>query len=367
MKQYPFYLKSTVILFGLILFSFAIFCLREVLVPLSFALLLAILLNPVVARLEKWKIPKVWAIAIALLGALILLAILVYFLITQVAGFSDKMAILSKKATELLARMETGINQHFGIAIEKQEQYLDQAKQGMKPVAATILGSVAGSMTLVFLLPVYTFLFLFYKTLLLNFLYEIFAEKNATEIGIILSQTKAAVQSYMRGLVLEGLIVATMNTIALFILGVPYAVLLGLLGALLNVIPFIGGILAVILPLVFATISKDGFSTQLWIIISYLVIQFVDNHFLVPYIVSSKVKINALISIVVVLLGAAAWGISGMFLSIPFVGILKIIFDRIPELRPWGKLLGTEVPTRHKGETWNKIREKLTVKGKPAR
>ena len=72
-----------------------------------------------------------------------------------------------------------------------------------------------------------------------------------------------------------------------------------------------------------------------------------------PRIVGSKVKINALISIIIVLLGGMVWGVSGMFLSIPFIGILKIIFDRIPELKPWGKILGVEVPTRHKGQIWN--------------
>jgi predicted PurR-regulated permease PerM len=80
-----------------------------------------------------------------------------------------------------------------------------------------------------------------------------------------------------------------------------------------------------------------------------MVIQFIDNHFLIPYIVSSKVRINALISIIVVLMGGAVWGFSGMFLSIPFIGILKIIFDRIPEMQPWGRLLGSEVDVRHSG------------------
>ena len=108
-----------------------------------------------------------------------------------------------------------------------------------------------------------------------------------------------------------------------------------------------------LLPLIIATITKDGFNTQIAVMIAYTIIQFIDNHFLVPYIVSSKVKINALISIIIVLLGWAVWGVPGMFLSIPFIGILKIIFDRIPELKHWGKLLGSEVPTRHKGQIWN--------------
>jgi predicted PurR-regulated permease PerM len=101
-----------------------------------------------------------------------------------------------------------------------------------------------------------------------------------------------------------------------------------------------------------ATITTEGYNTQLGILIAYVIIQFIDNNILVPRIVSSKVQINALISIIVVLLGGSLWGVPGMFLSIPFVAILKIIFDRVPDLKPWGKLLGDTVPTRHKGEIW---------------
>jgi predicted PurR-regulated permease PerM len=102
------------------------------------------------------------------------------------------------------------------------------------------------------------------------------------------------------------------------------------------------------------TITREGYSAQLLVIASYLVIQFIDNNILVPRIVSKKVQINALISIVIVLLGGALWGIAGMFLSIPFIGVLKIIFDRVDELKPWGKLLGDEVPTEHVGMVWQK-------------
>ena len=91
-------------------------------------------------------------------------------------------------------------------------------------------------------------------------------------------------------------------------------------------------------------ITKDGYTTPLLIIGAYMVIQFLDNNIIVPRVVSSKVSVNALISILVVLLGGTLWGVSGMFLSIPFVAVLKIIFDRIDELKPWGKLLGDAMP-----------------------
>jgi predicted PurR-regulated permease PerM len=353
LKKYPFYIKCTAILLGLVLFVYSIATLRVVLVPLSFGLMLAILLNPVVNRLQKWKLPRVLAISIALLMSIVFLVAIGYFLSTQIARFSDQLPVLKKKFLELFQKLQHELSERFNLNTSKQNEMIKEAGAEIKPNVGETLGTVAGSLETLLLIPLYSFLFLYYKTLILNFLYEVFAEENSKEVGVVLTQTKGAIQRYMFGLLLEALIVATLNSAALMILGVEYAILLGVLGAILNVLPFIGGIVAVILPLIIATITKDGFGTQIGIIIAYLVIQFIDNHFLVPYIVSSKVKINALVSIIIVLLGGAVWGIPGMFLSIPFIGVLKIIFDRVPELKPWGKLLGDEVPTRHKGQVWN--------------
>jgi predicted PurR-regulated permease PerM len=165
----------------------------------------------------------------------------------------------------------------------------------------------------------------------------------------------------MIGLLIEALIVAILNSTALLILGVKYAILLGLIGALLNMLPYIGGIIAIALPVLMATVTKDGYSTQLGIIIAYIIIQFIDNNFLVPKIVSSKVQINALVSILIVLLGGALWGVAGMFLSIPFIAIVKIICDRVEGMRPLGKLLGDEIPTKHKGLLWGRKKVKTSL------
>jgi len=153
---------------------------------------------------------------------------------------------------------------------------------------------------------------------------------------------------------IETAIVCTLNSLALLIIGVPSAVVIGVIGGILNLLPYIGGVIAIALPVLMVTITRDGYSAQLLVIACYLVIQFIDNNILVPRIVSKKVQINALISIIIVLLGGALWGIAGMFLSIPFIGVLKIIFDRVDGLKPWGKLLGDEVPTEHVGLVWQK-------------
>jgi predicted PurR-regulated permease PerM len=350
LKKYPFYIRSTVILLGLVLLTYILFTLRGILIPISFALFLAILLNPLTAIFQRWKIPKVLSIILCLLLAILAILGITYFLSMQIASFTDQLPVLKKKSAELVAKLQQQVNHQLGLTLQKQNQFITETEANMKPLIGQALGSVMGSLEIIFLLPIYTFLFLYYKALILDFLYDVFSEENLRDVSVILQKVRTAIQSYMFGLLMEGLIVATLNTLALWLLGVKYAVLLGILGALLNVLPFIGGILAVILPLIIATITKDGIHTQLEVVVAYIVIQFVDNHFLVPYIVSSKVKINALISIVIVLLGGAVWGVSGMFLSIPFIGVLKIIFDRIPELKPWGKLLGDEVPVYHKGQ-----------------
>jgi len=149
------------------------------------------------------------------------------------------------------------------------------------------------------------------------------------------------------GLLIEGLIVATLNSISLLIIGIDYAILLGLIGAILNVIPYIGGIIAVALPMIIALVTKSP-TYALLVMAAYILIQFIDNHYLIPKIVASKVQINALVSVIVVLLGGALWGVPGMFLSIPLTAIIKVIFDHIEPLKPWGFLLGNNVPEAQK-------------------
>ncbi len=351
-KKYPFYFRSTVTLFGIMLFIYLLYVLKAILIPLAFATMIAILLNPLVNKLRQKKIPNVLAIIIALLITILLVAGVMVFISSQVAKFTDNMPALQQKFSDLFHHFQLWLQQNYSLSLQRQQELLSDAGSNLKPLIGKTLGTVLGVVSVIVLLPIYIFLLLFYKTLILNFLYEIFAEQNSTHVSTVLKETKGAIQSYMVGLLLESLIVAVMNSAALMLLGVKYSVLIGVIGAILNILPYIGGIIAIAIPLLIATVTKDGFSTQIGIIIAYMVIQFIDNNILVPRIVSSKVKINALVSLVIVLLGAAIWGIPGMFLSIPFVAVLKIIFDRVKELKPWGKLLGDEVPVYHKGQLW---------------
>ena len=241
--------------------------------------------------------------------------------------------------------VNTWINSTFGISFEKQETIIQDGIDKAKGYIGTTLLTLADVLSAFILLPIYIFLILYYKPMFINFFYEVFDYKHGKQVSEVLTETKSAVQSYIVGLLTETIIVAVMNSAALLLIGVKYAILLGVVGALLNLIPYIGGLVAIILPVLISLVTNDTVSltTPLIIVAAYTVIQFIDNNIIVPKVVSSKVELNALISIIIVLLGGALWGVSGMFLSIPFVAILKIIFDRIEELKPWGMLLGTEM------------------------
>jgi predicted PurR-regulated permease PerM len=184
---------------------------------------------------------------------------------------------------------------------------------------------------------------IYYKPLLLEFIARLFPKNVHVTVVEVLTETKSLIQSYLFGLLVEAALVAILNSAALMILGIQYAILLGVIGALLNIIPYIGGVVAVALPMLLALATKQPVDA-LYVLIAYLIVQFIDNNFFVPKIVASKVKINALVSIIVVLAGNALWGVPGMFLSLPLTAIVKVIFDRIGPLQPFGFLLGDNQP-----------------------
>jgi predicted PurR-regulated permease PerM len=186
---------------------------------------------------------------------------------------------------------------------------------------------------------------LFYHPILIEFVRRLFGADNQSQVSHIVTQTKTVVQRYIIGLVIEAALVAVLEIIVLFLLGIDYAILIGILGALLNVIPYIGGLVAVVLPIMVALATKSSPWYVLYIVAAYYFIQLVDNNYIVPKIVASKVKINALFSIIVVIVGNALWGIPGMFLSIPLLAIVKVICDNIEPLKPWGFLLGDSMPS----------------------
>ncbi|HEY8405177.1 MAG TPA: AI-2E family transporter, partial [Flavobacteriales bacterium] len=205
------------------------------------------------------------------------------------------------------------------------------------------LGSIGGTLSMVVLLPIYVFMILLYKPMIIVFIEKLFKPEQKPVVDEVLHQTQSIIQSYLIGLLLEIALVTALNATGLLIIGVEYAVLLAFIGALLNLIPYLGAIVAMVLMTVITFATKSP-AAALWVALLYLFVQFIDNNFILPKVVGSKVKINAFVSILAVLVGGAIWGIAGMFLAIPLVALTKIVFDRVEPLEPFGYILGDDMP-----------------------
>lgn len=343
-----FYAKASIILLGLFAFLTMLYIAQDIIIPIVFAIIIAILLHPIVKFFVRFRINRVVAIIISLLITFIIIAGFTILIFSQLSHFSKSWPLLVEKFTIVLNESITWISGYFDIDPKNISEWILKTKNEVINSSTAVIGqtllTIGNWVLILFLIPVYVFMILYYESLLVDFIYKIFSADKQTKVKEVVSQTKVVVQRYLIGIVIEFLFVSVLNTTVLFILGIEYAILLGIIGGLLNLIPYIGGLVAVAIPMMIALATKTSGWYAIYVLVLYYIIQLFDNNYIVPIIVASKVKINALFSVIVVIAGNALWGISGMFLSIPILAILKLIFDRIDLLKPWGFLLGDTMP-----------------------
>lgn len=328
---------------GIIAFFYILYIGQDIIVPIVFATILAILLNPVVNYLTRKRINRVAAILLALTAAIIFIGALGYFIGSQASLFTETFPQLKEKILTIFQDLIVWISETFNLSTAKTNEWIAKLKTEGMSTGTSVIGQTlltfGGILVLLLLLPVYIFFILFYKPHLLEFIARLFQREKHSVVAEVLVETRSLIQSYLVGLLLEAAIVAALNSAGLLILGVQYAILIGIIGALLNIIPYIGGLVAIAIPMIIALATQSPV-TALWVMVAYLIVQFIDNNFIVPRVVASKVKINGLVSIIVVFIGGALWGFAGMFLAIPLTAIIKVVFDRIDPLKPFGFLLG---------------------------
>ncbi|MBK6998137.1 MAG: AI-2E family transporter [Lewinellaceae bacterium] len=345
--KFPIYAKAALLLVGLYVLICILFHGQDLILPLIYSAIIAISVSPVVKFLESKKMNRTVAIATVLLITLFIIVGIILLLSTQVGRLSESWPELAGKFKAVFRQGVAWFGDAFNIKITKIDSWITNAKAQIFSNSGAAIGvtitTVGGVLATAFLTPVYTFMLLFYKPHLVEFTHKVFDGHNGNKVDEILKETKTIIQSYLVGLFIEFAIIAVLNSLGLLILGIEYAILLGILGAFLNVIPYIGGLIGAVLFMAIALVTKSP-EYMFYVVALYSVIQLIDNNYIVPKIIGSKVKLNALMSIIAVIAGAALWGIPGMFLSIPLLAVVKLILDRIEPLEPWGFLLGDTMP-----------------------
>ena len=361
----PFYAKATIFIIGFIALFAILFIGKTIIVPVVFSVIIAIVLHPVVNFFVRLKINRVIAIAITMLLTFLVIAGIGHILISRAERFSESWPALVNKFTTLINETISDGADFYHKDPQKIHDWITKAQNEIINTNTAAIGHtlviIGNGLIVLFLIPFYIFMILFYQPILIEFIRRISGSNYESHVREIVTQIKTVIQRYLVGLVIEAAIMAALNTIALLILGIQYAFILGILAALLNVIPYIGGIIAVAMPMMVALVTKSTPLYALYVLIAYYIIQLIDNHYIGPYIVASKVKINALFSVIIVLVGNALWGVPGMFLAMPLLAIVKLICDHIEQLKPFGFLLGDTMPPLLKIEL---IIKKIKIKSK---
>ncbi len=340
----PFYERLSLVLIGILSLGFLVVQGKEVLDPLIFGFLFAILLLPVSGFLEqKLRLPRSMSSFLSILLLVAFISGVLYLVGSQISKLTQDWPMLQKQISQSLNDIHGWIQYAFHLDLEKQKTYVDNTAKKLissgTDVISTTFGAVSSLMLFYVFIMIFTFFILFYRKLLFGFILQAFGKDNEPIVHDIIENIQTILRQYILGLLFEMVIVASIACTAFWMIGIKYAVLLGIIVGLFNIIPYLGIFTALFLS-VLITFATGPVGNAVWVGASVLGIHILDANLLLPSVVGSKVRLNALITFLGIILGEMVWGLSGMFLSIPIMAIFKIIFDRIESLKSWGYLLG---------------------------
>jgi len=346
----PLTVKRSIELLGLIALVAVMVVGRDIIMPILMAFFISIMLLPVYRFLKRKKFPESLAIILPILLVALFVALIVWF-------FSNQIGILAKDFPQIKAN----VNQHISSLsewisriskynVEQQKAFIQDKSDDLMNMGTSMAGGAAVTLSGVFvfigLLPIYIYLMLFYKDILLRFIFMWFQTEHHPKVKEAIYETESIIKSYLIGLLIQITYMTVLLGGILMLIGIKHALLIGVIFAILNLIPYVGALIGNVIGVLLTLTS----SQELWPVLTVLgviaFVQFLDNNILMPRIVGSKVKINALFAILGVFIGGSIAGVSGMFLALPIVAVLKIIFDRTEMFKQWGALLGDERPAK---------------------
>ena len=313
-------------------------------VPLGFSLFIAIVLYPVCHALELKGMGRNTAIAISLLLVTVLLSLVVLVFGAQLQRIFSDWPFIREKLTELLLSIQVYITEHFGWSEVEIRDWVNNTLNSSLGSSVGMVGTTVQSlvMNLAFLvlIPIYSFLILFYRRRLVEMLFLLLPGISRDRISEVIRLSVHTYFRFIKGMALVYLIVGTLNSVGLWLMGIPYAFLFGYLTAVMTFIPYVGIIVASILPITYAWVTYGIIWYPLGVVALFAFVQYLEANIIFPFAVGQRLEMNTLATLLVIIIGGIIWGASGMILFIPFAAILKLIADRMPGWEALSVFLG---------------------------
>ena len=346
--EIPLTVKRSIELLGLFLLGYITYIGSDIIMPLLMAFFLTIMLLPIYRFLRKKKLPESIAILVPIVILLLFAALLIWFFTAQIQFLIGDFPSIKKNVNIHLNSLSNWISGLTNTSTKEQIEIIKEQSNNFLNSTGTILSGIAGSLSgiLIFfgLLPIYIYLIFYYKGMLKKFTTMWFDKQDLPQVEDSIKSIEKIIKSYLLGLLIQIAYITILLGGILWIVGIKHALLIGVLFALLNLVPYVGALIGNILGVLITLSSTQETWPILTVLVVIAVVQFLDNNILMPKIVGDKVKINSLAAIAGIVLAGTFAGISGMFLALPIIAVLKIVFDQTENFKKWGVLLGSERP-----------------------
>ncbi len=321
---------------------------KSFLIPVLTSALLAMLLVPVCRKLESWKFNRGVAAVVSVLVTLLIVVGVMYVVIHELLVMSGDLSAIGERLTQAFGQVQAYLSEHFNLPIEKQRAYLQEQIMTWTNVAGKQISglffsifSILGDLLIV---TVYTVLMLIYRTrakrFVLKLVHRYAGDENLANAKDIVEKITMVSSRYVSGVFLVVLILSVIYFIGLTIIGIENALFFAIIAALINIIPYIGSVAGGAIVVAYTLITRDTLTVPIVTTIFFTVVQQLDSYVLTPKITGGQVQLSPLFTIMVLLLGGMVWGVGGMVLFIPLLGVIKVVFDNVDSLKPYGYLIG---------------------------
>ncbi len=340
---------------------------KAVLIPLAFAFLVAFILYPVCQKFEAWGANKIFAAFISLFSLFLIIGGGLFLFSTQIIDLSANLAEFKDKILDIFTDLSLFVNKNLSFVpqLDKGELY-DKLRSWLNNSVGTLVGQTfsgtAAFLTGLVSTVVFTFLILIYRSGLVNAFVQFFPEDNREKAHNMFKSVQQVGQQYFFGMFIIVILLGFMNSAGLWIIGIDNPFLFGFLAALLAIIPYAGTLLGAAIPVIYAFMSYDSIWMPFSIALFFWGVQIIESNFLTPKIVGGNLKVNALTSILSIIIGASVWGVAGMILFLPFAAMFKVVCEEYDELKPLALLVGEKNYADTEGDDKPSLIKKWTEK-----
>ncbi|MDX9925318.1 MAG: AI-2E family transporter [Ignavibacteriaceae bacterium] len=345
MKQYPVAVRLTIIMIFLILSVYVIIIAKQILYPIALSVLCAYLLFPIASFLEKrLRFPRVIAVIISVLIFIAIITGAIQIISHQIQKFLHD-DVLREQAVENFAEIQMFLESKFGWSSYEQKIWFNENLEGYFEAEGkmeSVISKLAHVIEAVLFIPIFTIFMLFYRDRAETFIHKLAKRRHAELAEHLIKQISQVTIKYVTGVTIVVIILAIVHSTVLSIIGIKYAVVLGIIAACFSFIPYFGTIISGILPVSFTLFAEENPYLAIAVIAYYVIISLIDHNILTPSIVGGNVHLNPFITILSIIVGAMIWGIPGMIIVVPFMAVVKIVCDNVEDLKPVGYILGVE-------------------------